>query len=73
MQGWGESQITSRRGKWQHSLVLVIEVLLLSDPTWVTVAEEEGFDFSEYGGGTCWRALVRYSREIEKRNLRSAA
>jgi hypothetical protein len=33
------------------------------------VAEEEGFDSTQYDGGTRWHALVRYSREIENKEF----
>jgi hypothetical protein len=36
----------------------------------VTVAEEEGFDFVQYKGGTRWHALVCYSRMLETKDLR---
>jgi hypothetical protein len=29
------------------------------------MAEEEGFYFARYEGGTCWHALVRYTGNIE--------
>ena len=32
-------------------------------------AEEEGFDSVQYEGGTCWHALVCYSREIENKEF----
>jgi hypothetical protein len=35
------------------------------------MAEEEGFDLVECEGGTCWHALVRYSREIENKEFTS--
>jgi hypothetical protein len=33
------------------------------------VAEEEGFDVSEYEGGTGWHALVRYTRNVETKGF----
>ena len=34
--------------------------------TWADcMAEEEGFDFAQYAGGTRWHALARYTRNVE--------
>jgi hypothetical protein len=35
----------------------------------LVMAEEEGFDSVQYAGGTCWHALVRYSRETENKEF----
>jgi hypothetical protein len=33
------------------------------------VAEEEGFDFAQYEGGTRWHVLVCYSRNVESKGF----
>ena len=33
------------------------------------LAEEEGFDFAGYEGGTCWHALVCYTRNVETKGF----
>jgi hypothetical protein len=33
------------------------------------LAEEEGFDSSQYEGGTRWHVLVRYTRNLETKGF----
>jgi len=33
------------------------------------MAEEEGFDFAQYEGGTRWYALVCYTRDVESKGF----
>jgi len=41
-------------------------------PVWTLsgLAEEEGFYFPQYEGGTCWHTLVRYTRSIANKQFR---
>jgi hypothetical protein len=41
----------------------------VSGPNRQNMAEEEGFDFVEYEDGTCWHALVCYTRNVETKGF----